>query len=116
MLQKKFRLTKKSDFQKVLKEGKKVSGRCYVLSVLTDPSLEFSKIGVIVSNKISKKATERNRIKRLLREAVRKGFHNIKKKSLLVFIAKGAVLGVSGEEIAKEVKYLLDKGVVVSNP
>lgn len=114
MLPRKFRLTKKSDFQKVFKTGKKFSGRYYLLSVLFDENLANPKVGIVVSNKISKKAVERNRIKRLLREVVQGYVSEISKKASLVFLAKKPVLEASGEDVANEVKYLFKKGDIYS--
>ena len=80
MLPKRNRLTKKKDFERVFKEGKKYNlpgGKIY-LKIIKN-KLKSSRFGFVVSKKISKKATVRNRIKRRLREAVRMKMPEIKK-------------------------------------
>lgn len=55
----------------VFSKGRKVFGKYFIIRYL--PNLEKnSRFSVIVSNKISKKATVRNKIKRRVREIIRK--------------------------------------------
>lgn len=67
------------------------------------------KVGIIVSNKISGLATKRNRIKRLLREAVKKEISGFELGTKLVFLAKKAILEADQEDVLKEVKHLVNK-------
>lgn len=65
MLTKHQRITKKKDFDHIFKNGKSrysdVSGVKFVSNGLT-----FSRFGLIISNKVSKLAVDRNRIRRRL--------------------------------------------------
>ncbi|HAM88065.1 MAG: Ribonuclease P protein component [Candidatus Falkowbacteria bacterium GW2011_GWC2_38_22] len=71
MLPKKNRLTKKNDFDRVFKKG--ISVFDYILGIkILKNNLPDSRFGIIVSNKISKKANERNKIKRQIRECLKK--------------------------------------------
>lgn len=105
MLPKNFRLTKKEDFQKVLKEGKVVQGRFLGLA-FANSGEGGPKIGIIVSNKISKKTTVRNRIKRAVREESRKHLEKLAEEMLLVFLAKKGAAGADLQEIRQDVQNL----------
>ena len=61
-----------------------------------------SKFGVIVSNKISSKAVERNRVKRLLYQAVKDKMAD--KTGLFLFLAKRSCLGADLESFKKELE------------
>ncbi|MBC7316260.1 MAG: ribonuclease P protein component [Chloroflexi bacterium] len=69
MLPKRYRLTKSSDFERVHAEGRCWSNRLLVMCISPN-GLPYSRFGFSVSKRIGK-AVVRNRIKRLLREAVR---------------------------------------------
>jgi len=68
---KKERLNRNKDFQRVFKEGKKVWVNSILLMLYLSNELGIKRIGIVVSKKI-KKATKRNRVKRLIREIFRK--------------------------------------------
>ena len=70
MLPKKYRLTKDRDFKKILSRGKSFFSPSFRLRYLAN-NADFSRFAVIVSAKISKKATIRNRLKRQVREIIR---------------------------------------------
>jgi ribonuclease P protein component len=61
---------KKGDFKEVIERGRKFSSRYLLISVKPN-GLAFSRLGIAVSKKIGN-AVVRNRIRRRLREAVRK--------------------------------------------
>ena len=77
MLPRKYKLKKDNDFKKVFKQGKNYQGDFIKIKVLKN-DLEFSRFGLIVGLKISKKAIERNRIRRRLEEIVRLKLKQIK--------------------------------------
>lgn len=109
MLPKAFRLTGKETFEKLKNEGSGVFGRTLTLIYQDRNDDNNSRIGFIVSLKISKKAVKRNRIKRLLREAVRRVLKNLKPGVDLAFLTKREILGVNQESIFSEVNRLLEK-------
>ena len=87
MLRSPFRIKKNKDFQKVLKKGEcKRSNLLFVVFLKNE--LQNSRFGFVVSLKVSKKATERNLIKRRLREIVRLNLDKIKEGYDIVIIAK----------------------------
>lgn len=70
MLKKENRLKKKRDFERVLQKGRGYKGDSLFLKVIKNEEAE-ARIGIIVSKKVSKKAVERNKLRRRIREIVR---------------------------------------------
>ncbi len=100
------RLKSRKDIERVFKEGKSFSNFPFRVVYLQAPAQETSSLqaGFSVSTRYFKKAVDRNRVKRLMREAYRlqknKLTATLKKKhlSLLVFIIyTGNVLPDSSE-------------------
>lgn len=77
MLSKKNRLKKKKDFEKIFKSGQSAREDFLLLKYLNNNLIE-NRFGFIVSQKVSKKATMRNKLKRRLREAVRDNLKRMK--------------------------------------
>lgn len=64
------RLSGKPAFSRVFDAGNRQSS--YAITLLNAPnSLEYARFGFIVSKKVSKKAVERNRVRRVIRESLR---------------------------------------------
>lgn len=112
MLPRENRITEKSDFTKVLKEGRIDGGVLLSLAVHKGDGTA-PKVGFIVSNKISKKAVERNRLKRLMRQAVRLHLNAIEDGTHLVFLAKKKAANAASEEITRESQALLKRSGVL---
>lgn len=70
---------------------------------------EVKEFGIVISKKVSKKAVERNKIKRLLAEVIRRNLKNIKGGYRMVFLTKTSILGKTLEEIEEEVKKVIGK-------
>jgi ribonuclease P protein component len=80
------RLKKRSDFDWVFKRGLKFKEDFLSLRVVNN-NLKNSRFGFIVSQKISKKATLRNKIKRRLRTIIRVKLQKIKKGLDIILVA-----------------------------
>lgn len=78
MLLKTNRLTKKKDFEKLFKKGKSFKNGFLILRLVQN-NLEASRFGFIVSQKVSKKAVVRNKVKRRLRDIIRQNIKEAKK-------------------------------------
>ena len=87
------RLTKKKEFDQIFKTGR--SSYQTVIGVKAEKnSLGYNKYGIIVSNKISKKAVVRNRIKRQIRAALEAQDKNMKQGFDLIILALPGVISV----------------------
>jgi len=115
MLKKKLRIRKQKDFDNIFSKGSYFSEKFLGLKVVEN-KLEISRFGFIVSNKISKKAVERNRIKRLLREVIRLKQDKIKPGFDAIFIFRGKEIKKSFKDVDAVVENLLKRsGLLVKN-
>jgi ribonuclease P protein component len=106
MLPKTNRLFQKKDFVFLKNKGFRKQSQSFGLLYMTTSNAN-SRVGIIVSNKISLKATERNKAKRRLREAV---YCQMPEKSFdLLFLAKKEILESTFAKINEEVKYILSQ-------
>jgi len=96
MLAKKYRLTKDKEFEKVMKKGKAAYSPVLMLKFVKN-DLDYTRVGVIVSNKVSKKAVRRNLARRRIREIIRLVFKNLGKGIDLVIIASPKILTAEGK-------------------
>jgi len=85
MLKQKNRLTKKKDFDSAFKQGRGFKQGLLYFKIKNN-NLDSSRFGFIVSKKFSKKAVERNKIKRRLREIIKKELPRIKKPIDVIII------------------------------
>ena len=69
-LKRELRLRKSREFQRVRQQGQSITSRLLILAWMPN-ELARLRIGFVVSKRVSKQAVERNRIKRLLSEAIR---------------------------------------------
>lgn len=98
------RLRRAGDFAALRQASGRLGGRCF--SVRWRPNeLDHARLGLAISKRVSKRAVERNRIKRLVRESfrrVRLGLPSID----LVVMAREAAAGVPGDELLAELDAL----------
>jgi len=101
MLSKDDILKKRADFQLIKEKGRLYQSPLFGLLVLKKRA--DRKIGFLISKKVSKRAVDRNRIRRLLAESVRVNLKNMKNEVWVVFLVKKRMLGMKFEETEKEV-------------
>ena len=80
------RLTHPQDFKRVMKTGRRLASRNFVVFV-KENKLEFSRLGIVVSKEVGS-AAYRNRIKRVCREFFRLYKHRIRGLFDIVILAK----------------------------
>lgn len=109
MLQKKYRLRTFKDFKRVFAGGRFVRDNAnnIIVAKIIKNDLLFSRFAFIVSNKVSKRAVKRNKIKRRMREAVRTKMLLIKNGYDIVFIANSQIVKKSYSDINEAVEKLL---------
>jgi ribonuclease P protein component len=81
------RLTSTSEFERVKQDGHPERGRFMVLSVLRVQNGGVFRVGLITSGRLGS-AVVRNRVRRRLREIVRKHQHNLREDFWIVLIAR----------------------------
>ena len=107
MLAAKYTLKGNSRFERVEQMGKINQSDSFGIAVFDRKDKEISSYGFIVSNKISPESTNRNRVKRALKEAVRFELGQLKDGLDIVFLAKQKILRKSTEDIIHEVRVAL---------
>ncbi|GCE11024.1 ribonuclease P protein component [Tengunoibacter tsumagoiensis] len=105
-LQRALRLRKNSDFQRVRQQGRNTASRLLILAYAPNSS-STTRLGFVVSKRISKQAVTRNYIKRLLSEAIRPLLGEIPAGWDLVFSAKNPVVHVNLTVLMQDVAFLL---------
>ena len=106
MLAKKHRLTGNLLLEEVKSKGTLYQSDSFGMIVLKQEEPGPSRFAFIVSTKISKKAVDRNKITRYLREAVKESLEEISEGYDVLFLAKKKIMKKKGKEIAEETKQL----------
>ena len=102
MLAKINRLTKDKEFDNVFKGGRSSYDKMMGVKAVANQK-ENSCFGILVSNKVSKKAVERNRIKRQIRGALKLQLNKIVKSHDIVIIAFPNILGKEYKDIEQSI-------------
>lgn len=107
MLPQRYRLRRSKDFARVRRLGRSAGTSQVALYVMRTRSPDL-RIGFSVSKRVGK-AVQRNRVKRLMREAVRPHLPALEHGQDLVFIARPAAAEADLPQIASATAYLLSK-------
>ncbi len=103
-------ISKHSEIKSVLSKGKKFVFTNFIV-LCRENYLNYPRYAVIVSKKVSKRAVDRNRAKRLIRELIRKNrdiLSNIGGVDL-VFVVRKNILGKNLFDINPDFKEMLEK-------
>lgn len=109
-LPKSCRLRKPAEFQLVYSKGKRFDGEYMTVFVMPSEG-DLHKIGITASRKALGKAHDRNRAKRLLREAFRLSnpfLYSLKKRYWWVLNAKRSLLNVKLKEPLEEFRKIVE--------
>lgn len=106
------RISKQKDFEKIFKQGKSFQNNLFSLRLINNELASFH-LAVVVSNKISKKAVVRNRLRRQAKEILRKELFGNAKGFDLIFIAKGELAGSEFPKIKDAIINLLNKAKII---
>lgn len=88
------RLSRSAEFERVYRQGKSVGNRQLVLYSFPNPTIERTRLGLSVSRKVGG-AVERNRVKRLLREAFERFEADIEGGHDVVVVARPQALALA---------------------
>ncbi len=98
MLAKKNRLTKNKDFDNVFNNGQSSYNKLLGIKIISN-SLTHNRFGVLVGNKVSQKAVERNKIKRQIREIIRLNLGKLKQGHDCVIVISRLILSEKYSDI-----------------
>lgn len=98
MLNLKNRIRLANDFKDILKNGESFFCKNFYIKTKNN-TLDNSRFGIIVSSKVSKKAVERNRLKRIIREIIKENLKDIKNKQDIVIILNNSIVNKKREDI-----------------
>ena len=113
MLPKNNSLKKKKDFDFVFKKGRSFKEGFLVLKIVSN-NLEKSRFGIIISQKVSKKATVRNKIKRRIKVLIAKKLPQFKKNADLVLIVIPGLETKDILETEKMITKLLQRANIIN--
>ncbi len=105
MLKKIYRIYKRSEFEEIKKKGE-IKATPLLSCLYLKAETEDKKFGAIISKRISKKAVERNQIRRRLMEAVRLNLDIFPKGFRGIFLVKRNILNKKEMEIEECLKKL----------
>lgn len=100
-----YRLRKNTDFQRVRRQGQSWANKLLVLSIASN-GLDHSRFGFSVSRRLGK-AVVRNRVKRLMREAVRRQKERVSVGWDTVWIARRPIREADFSAVERAVEQLL---------
>ncbi len=112
MLPKEFRLNLGKDFKWVA-SGKKLETKFAKLFVRTGENI-FPRIGIATSGKIFKKATQRNRSRRLVSSALEKLYQRLPGNINIVTLPKVGVIKVKSKEVLTDLESVLKNEKVIA--
>jgi ribonuclease P protein component len=107
------RLRRREDFAKVYAKGDRYKGTYLSLRILYDNDPIFTRIGIVVSKKISKLAVIRNRFKRQLRAIFRQLLSQLKGGLQIVVTVTAVQSKPSYQEIWDDLNKLLARAKVL---
>lgn len=113
MVNKRFRLKKSSDFQRVRRFGKAIAHPFVVLLYLPN-DLEQVRVGVAAGRSIGK-AVQRNRAKRVIRAAIQPHLSRIKSGNDFVLIARESIMSTNAAQLSQILYDLLQKARLISD-
>lgn len=101
------RLCRAGDFAALRQASGRFGGRCFSVRFRQN-ELGHARLGLAISKRVSKRAVERNRIKRLARESFRRVRHDLPAIDL-VLMAREQAAGLPGAELLAELDTLWRK-------
>ncbi|TBR35874.1 MULTISPECIES: ribonuclease P protein component [Dyella] len=101
------RIRRAGDFAAMRNDSGRLGGRCFSVRYRQN-GLDHARLGLAISKRVSKRAVDRNRLKRLLRESFRRVRHQLPPVDLLV-MARDHAAGLSGPELLADIDLMWKK-------
>lgn len=92
------------DFDALRKNSRRIAGRHFHAEYRSN-ALPLARLGLAVSRRVSKRAVQRNRLKRLVRESFRRHLSELPAVDVLV-IARSSAVAVDGAELLADLAAL----------
>jgi ribonuclease P protein component len=108
-LPKPYRLTKPKEFSRVYQQGRQASTKHLVLKVLAvkaRPLVDYPRFGITISQKVSKRAVVRNRLKRQVQSAIQTFLPRLKSGYWLVVILRTSAIECDYWQFLRELEQL----------
>ncbi len=102
------RLRKSSEFQRVRQQGRSIASRLLILAWVPNEVGKL-RVGFVVSKRISKLAVERNRVKRLLSEAIRRHLSELPSGWDIVLSARNNITVADLRALEEDIVNLLQR-------
>ena len=109
MLPRENRLKQKSDFERVKRKGTLFNKGPVGLAVYKRGDSKATRVGIVVSLKVSKKAVERNKVKRMIRECVRKRLKTLRNGFDVVILTKTSIIDKDSRALDMTIENLFEK-------
>lgn len=101
------RLRRRADFAALKSSGGRLGVRCFQLRYAPNNS-GTPRLGLAISKQVSRRAVERNRLKRLVRESFRRVRHRLPAVDLVV-MARAQAAGMDGAPLLAQIDELWEK-------
>lgn len=102
-LPKNARLLNKADYDVVFSKSVKVSNSLFLILIHKN-SYPYSRLGLVISKKVDKRAVQRNRIKRIVRETFRNADFEV--HCDYAVLARGKITSLTNKEIFESINSL----------
>jgi len=113
MIPRKYRLAGKKNIELVKQKGQLFQSENFALLVLKRSEENLSQMGLVVSKKVARKASERNKIKRMIRLTLCQFVLQLKKGYALVLLAKPKIAGLKTRDLVAEIKPVFKKAGII---
>ncbi|HET9418340.1 MAG TPA: ribonuclease P protein component [Chthoniobacterales bacterium] len=107
------RLTRESEFRQVRQRGRIARGNLFTLGLLQNESAAPVRAGIITSRKLGR-AVVRNRVRRRLREIIRRHQYEVAAGTWMVIIARPSAARVSYQRLEEEWLRLAKRASILS--
>jgi ribonuclease P protein component len=110
-VEKKYRLSKREDFNKIYRYGKSAANHQFVLYFYPQPNQEHFRLGISVSKKVGNAVT-RNRIRRMTKEIVRLNAERFPGRYDYILIVRKPAAEMDYHQLEKSIFHVFKKAAL----